>query len=396
MRSSTALGLTTLLMVSGSPAVADTLQPTSVTITPAGLETLEATSRTGRFVIGSATAYGRLQVRDVLRAERVKLLPRRARGASISDSGRYVTYSLPVGDWGRSKVMLFDRRKGTTTNVTRRSNGSLLLPTWRNRCTEALCDRDFRLRYSPRLVGGQISGNGRHVVFSANYRKRNKIDVYLKNLRTGKLKVFRGAGRKATALDGGDYAEYLQAPTVSEDARTILIPGLRRTSEDESGEYPVRWGPGRAILDRSRLVVIGGVGNSMTRDGRTITINGTFSGTATSTPPEVAWYDVTTAVSTPADPPGLRMNLNNTSRDGRFVLWKPVLEDTLRIRDRSLATSYDLESAMRAAGYPPSMFAGYNGDVLWGYPNTASLMSGNGRVAFVASVSGAVAVRWSG
>lgn len=367
-----------------APVAAD---PVTVTVASTGLQTVNAVSRTGRYIVGSEIAYGRPQLRDLATGTRVALLPKKARWPSLSDNGRYVAYTLPVGEWGRHKVMVYDRRKGTTSNVTRRSNGKVLKPSWRNRCTLALCEEDQKLRYSPQLTGGQISGNGRYVVFSANFRKPAKIDVYLKDLRTGGLTLFKGAGR--LQLAEGD-TEQLQAPSVSEDARTILIPG--RLESYESGNT---WGPGRAVFDRTRLVDIGGIGNTMTRDGRTITLNGAFSGSAEGTPPEVVWYDVATATSVPADPATMRLNLGTSSRDGRYVLWKASMADPLQIRDRALGVSYDLQAALTAAGYSVNASAGAPGSFLWGYADRAAAMSGDGLVAFVDTSAGIVAITWT-
>ncbi|MBK6764175.1 MAG: hypothetical protein IPG68_13250 [Micrococcales bacterium] len=383
-RVAVALAIAVTPAVGVAPAAA---VPVTITVHETGLESLNAVSRTGRYVVGSEVLYGRPQLRDLATGTRVALLPQKASRPSLSDNGRYVAYTLPVGEWGRQKVMLFDRRKATTTNVTRRSDGALLKPTWRSRCTLALCEEDQKLRYSPQLAGGQISGNGRYVVFSANFRKPGKIDVYLKDLRTGKLTVFKGAGR--VHLAEGD-TEQLQAPSVSEDARTILIPG--RLESYESGNT---WQPGRAVFDRTRLVDIGGVGNTMTRDGRTITINGSFSGADEGTPIGVVWYDVATATSIPADPPTMRLNLGTSSRDGRYVVWKASMADPLQIRDRTAAVSYDLQAALTAAGYAVNPSAGAPGSFVWGYPDTAAAMSGDGLVAFVDTSAGIVAVTWT-
>jgi hypothetical protein len=390
MMNVTALTLATTLTLAITPAIgmaAAAADPVTITVTATGLQSMAGVSRTGRFIVGSEVEYGRPQLRDLATGTRVALLARKASRPSLSDNGRYLAYTLPVGEWGRQKVMVFDRRKRTTTNVTRRSDGTLLTPSWRSRCTVALCEEDQKLRYSPQLAGGQISGNGRYVVFSANFRKPGKIDVYLKDLRTGRLTVFKGAGR--LQLAEGD-TEQLQAPSVSEDANLILIPG--RLESYESGNT---WQPGRAVFDRSRIVDIGGVGNTMTRDGRTITINGAFSGTAEGTPVGVAWYDVATGTSVPADPPTLRMNLGNSSRDGRYVLWKASLADALEIRDRAAGISYELQAALTAAGYAVDSIAGAPGSFVWGYPDTKSAMSGNGRVAFVKTTAGVVAITWT-
>lgn len=384
MRRPIAAIITALMLGVPAPALAD---PVTVTTAPTGLTTVAAVSSTGRFIVGAATEYGRLQLRDLSTGTRVKLLPKQAAKASLSDNGRYLTYLLPVGEWGRHKVMLFDRRTGTTREVTRRSNGAALTPSWHGSCTLALCEEDQKLRYEPQLTGGQISGDGRYSVFSANFRKPERIDVYAKNLRTGALQIFRGAGQ--VWLADGD-TEQLQAPSVSENAATILIPG--RLESYESGDT---WQAGRAVFNLSELVEIGGVGNTMTRDGLTITINGAFAGTSEGTPAGVQWYDVATRTAVPADPAQLRLNLNNSSRDGRYALWKASMYDPIQIRDRTLAVSYDLQSALTAAGYAVSTLAGIPGSFVWGIPDTKSAMSGDGQVAFVATSTGVVAVRWT-
>lgn len=133
----------------------------------------------------------------------------------------------------------------------------------------------------------------------------------------------------------------------------------------------------------------------MTRDGRTITINGAFSGSDEGTPVGVQWYDVSTRTAMAADPAQLRLNPGNSSRDGRYVLWKASMADPIQLRDRSTAVSYDLQSALTSTGYTVSPMAGIPGSFVWGIPDTKSALSGNGQVAFVATNTGLVAARWA-
>ena len=384
MRTPFAAIIAALLIGAAGPAVAN---PVTITTTPTGLTTVVAVSRTGRYIVGAGADYFRMQLRDLSTGTSVLTLPKQAARPSLSDNGRHLSYLMPVGEWGRHKVMLFDRRTGTTRNVTRRSNGALLKPSWNGTCTLALCEEDQKLRYEPQLTGGQISGDGRYVVFAANFRKPERIDVYVKNLRTGALQVFKGAGQ--VWLAEGD-TEQLQAPSVSEDATTILVPG--RLESYESGNT---WWAGRAIFNRSELVEIGGVGNTMTRDGKTITINGAFSGTAEGTPVGVQWFNVPTRAAVPADPAQLRLSLGNSSRDGRYAVWKATMYDPIEIRDRTLGISYDLQTAMTTAGYAVDDLAGIPYSFEWGVPEKKSAMSGDGQVAFVATSAGVIAVRWA-
>ena len=390
--------ITLLGMVGSSPGLAvppadsgptHTLAaPVTVSVSPTGLQIVAAVSRTGRYILGSPVEYGRVHLRDLETDTLIKRLPKGAGGPSMSDNGRYVSYSLPVGDWGRRKVLVYDRRTGRTKEATTKTNGSTLRPSWRNRCTEPLCEEDQKLVYSPQLTGGQISGNGRYVTFCGNFRKPARIDLYVKDLRSKRLQSFKGACQPLVAE--GD-TEQLQAPTVSEDGNTILLAGRLVSYEDGN-----TWGPGRALFDRSRLVEIGGVGNTMTRDGLTLTINGAFTGTDEGTPVGVAWYDVATGTSVPADPPTLRMNLKNSSRDGRYVLWKQDYVAPLQIRDRTSAIDYDLQAALEAAGYALDSTAGAVGNgFVWGHSDAKSALSGDGQVAFVRTTVGIVAIRWT-
>ncbi len=379
-----AIGFTAVLSLGAVPAVAD---PVTISAAPTGLESVAAVSSTGRYIAGSAADYGRWQLRDLSTGAQVALLPKKAGRPSLSDNGRYLTYTMPVGEWGRHKVMLFDRRTRSTRDVTRLSRGAALVPSWNGYCTLALCEEDQKLRYEPQLAGGQVSGNGRYVVFTANFRKPTRLDVYIKDVKTGALQVLKGAGQ--VWLAEGDTAQ-LQAPSISENGATVLIPG--RLESYESGNT---WQAGRALFNRTELVEIGGIGNTMTRDGRTITINGAFAGTDEGTPVGVQWFSVDTRTSVPADPPQLRMNLGNSSRDGRYVLWKASMADPIQIRDRTAGISYDLQAALTAAGYAVNSLAGIPGGFAWGIPDTKSALSSDGLVAFVATSTGVVAVRWT-
>lgn len=361
--------------------------PVTVSVTSTVLESVYAVSRTGRYVLGTPDYYGgRIELWDLKKDKRLKRLPRAARSQSLSDNGRYVAYLKPIGSWGRGKVLVYDRKTGRTKNVTTKSNGSTLRPSWRNRCTNATCsDEDQQLVDSPQLAGGQISGNAKWVAFCANFGKPARIDLFIKNLRNSKLKKIKGACQPE--IEDGDV-EKVQAPSVSATARTVLLQG-----RFESSEGDLTWAAGRALFNRSRLVEIGGLGNSMTRDGRTVSIFGDFSGTGY--PTGVQWYDVATGVRVPADPPGMHLTMGNSSRDGQYVLWRTTSTGQMQIRDRGAGVDYDLESALVAAGFTPDSRAGSPGD-LWGHTNTASAMSGNGRVVFVKAADEKIlAVRWA-
>jgi hypothetical protein len=384
----TIVSVSAAVLLTGLVPVPAAAAPVTITASPTGLQTIHAVSYTGRYAVGAAEPYGRLRLVDTQTGRLLKKLPKKATEASMSDTGRYVSYSVPLDEYGKRAIKVYDRRKDRTITATRRTNGALLTPAWRSRCTPAICEEDQKLTFSPQLVGGQISGNGRFVVFSANYRKPAGIDLYVKNLRSGRLTIFKSVGQPLVAE--GDR-EYVQAPSVSQDASTILLPGRVELYES----YENSWGPSRALRDRSSWLDIGGVGNTMTGDGRLITVNGPATGTALPGPSAVSWYDVTTGISTAADPATLRLTRNDSSRDGRYTLWRPPgYTDPIQIRDRT-GISYDLEAALVAAGYSVSMHAGHAIDPLWRYSSHHSAMSGDGRVAFVLTNVGVLAVRWA-
>jgi hypothetical protein len=91
----------------------------------------------------------------------------------------------------------------------------------------------------------------------------------------------------------------------------------------------------------------------------------------------------------------MRLNLGTSSRDGRYVVWKASMADPLQIRDRAAAVSYDLQAALSTAGYVVNAAAGAPGSFVWGYPDTAAAISGDGRLVFVDSNAGVLAVTWT-
>ena len=158
MRSIVIVGTAALVggLITGPAAAA----PVTITPNPTGLQTVHAVSYTGRYAVGATQAYGRLRLIDTRTGRVIQKLPKKAIDPSMSDNGRYVSYSMPLDDYGRRAIKVYDRRKDRTVTATRRSNGTLLTPAWRSRCTPAICEEDQKLIFSPQLVGGQISGNG--------------------------------------------------------------------------------------------------------------------------------------------------------------------------------------------------------------------------------------------
>lgn len=360
-------------------------------------------SKSGRYVV--QVVAGRLELRDLAKDKRVKRFPATAQASSvsISDDGRYVTYTvLGRGKvWVRTRrdVRVYDRRTGRTRSAATTKSGKALQPKWRTTCvgdfdypgatSATVCDEGIPLTAAPQLDGGQISGNGRYIAFCANYIRPDRIDLYIKDWRTKSLqRITRGC---SYARWPDPPEERILPPMVSEDGRVILLPGWRGESEDSAG----CWEPSHALIRRRELIEVGGRSVSMTHDGQLISSVGLPTGCddGSAAAHAVWWFDLATRTSRPADQPGLRLTMANASRHGRYVAWfeygdQPMDPATGRypgerwlIWDRTAGKYFDLGPALRAVGYQPGV-----GD---------PLMTGDGRTVFLDSDHGAVAVRWS-
>ncbi len=344
----------------GWPVVAPT-----ATVSATGLARVYAVSKSGRYVVGD-TGYGsRVQLRDLKKGKRLKLFPLAARSFSISDSGRYVAFTKG------SRIKVYDRKKRRTRVMTKTRSGKRLRPAWSASGEPA--DEDYAISDHPQLAGGQISGNGRYVVFCANYKVPDRIDLYVKYRASKKLKRINGAC--GYDYDPGPGTERINPPSISENGRTILLPGY--TSTNEAGG--ATWGPSQMVRHRKRLVTIGSLFPTMTHDGLTLSLRGAYEGTHDpgATGPgwqelPVSWYDVRTGVAVPADPPSLQLTMQNASRHGRYVTYQasvPGSGFTTVIADRTLGVIYDMGPALASAGVA--------------YAGSGPMLSGSGRVLFV-------------
>jgi hypothetical protein len=395
-----AVGLAAMSLVFGTsaPVNADTpvLPVPAVVVDPLPVGDVSVVSKTGRFVITSGTLY------DAQKRRVIKTFPASATVVSISDDGRYVTYTLPgkarrtiLGqpthkwDYKQATVRVFDRKTRTTRTATTTRTGKALKPAWRSPCIagtntvgQVPCEEGFQLPWAPQLVGGQISGNGRYIVFCANYTKANRIDLYIKDWRTKRLTIRKGA----CSFLRGEMDDRILPPSVSENGATILLPGWLTYPEG-----PGAWGPSKALINRKRLIEIGGITPSMTHDGKTLSIQGAFRSDEAWNRPEsslpVTWYHLPTGVQTPADPPGLRLTMQNASRHGRFVVelvGTPSLPLNLTLRDRTAGVTYNLTPALEATGYH-----------LRDSTVPAPILTGDGKVVFVPTTQGWVMARWT-
>jgi len=380
-----------MLLVPAGRASADTVPVSAATVTPLpGVSNVQLVSKSGRYVV----ADGRL--RDLRTSRILRNLP--GTPVSISDDGRYVTYAVPkktatsvrgtpTHRWDHLQVSIkvYDRRTRKTRTATTARSGKAVKPAWRTPCVvgEDTCEEGLKLEWAPQLAGGQISGNGRWVAYCANYQTPDRADLYIKDMRTKRLAVRTGV---CSPLD--DYMnDRLQAPSISENGATVLLPGLRTTGE----EGPGHWAPSKVLLNRSRVVEVGGYSPTMTHDGKTISIKGAFASYDSDAyvydEGPVTWVHLGTGTATLASPTHLQLTMQNASRRGRYVaeLDSPTYPDfRLTVRDRALGTVTDLTPAVNAAGYALRDST---------YP--APILTGDGKTVFVQTQQGPwVAVRW--
>lgn len=346
---------------------------------------VELASKSGRYVISGNALFDRQTQRTLKRFT--------GRVRSITDDGRYVTYIVdgPAGKApfvGRLKrvVKVYDRKTRRVRTATTTSGGRTLRPAWQGNCraTEGCGDDGFSITDGPQLQGGHMSGDGRFIVFCANYSKPERVDLYIKNWRTKRLSVVRGACSYDRDADAG--GDIIQPPLISENGGTILLAGPRRYGENVGS-----WGPSKALLNRKRLLEVGGITPTMTHDGQTISVKGPFSSDVVwddAVPLPVTWYSVPTGTSVAASPAGLQLDMRNASRHGRYFVndyFSPALaRRLLTITDRTLGVEYDLGAALAAAGYR--------------LPNSSGprpVLTGDGKVVFTSVEQGWVAIRWT-
>jgi hypothetical protein len=341
---------------------------------------VDLTSKSGRYVISGNVLYDRQKKRTV------KRFPGGIR--SLSDDGRYVTYIVD-GRAGKAPfigrlqriVKVYDRKKGRTRTATATSGGRALRPAWKGTCRadDGCGDDGFSITDGPQLQGGHMSGNGHYIVFCANYLKPDRVDLYIKNWRTKRLSVVRGACSYDNDADAG--GQNIQPPLVNENGDTILLAGPRSYGEEGAGT----WGPSKALLNRKRLVEVGGITPTMTHDGRVISVKGAFrSDTYWDDPLPVTWYSVRAGTSTPADPAGLQLDMRNASRRGRYfvnLVYQGQEQPRFTITDRALASTYDLGAALNSAGYRPQ--------------NGSPVLSGDGKIVFTPTEQGWVSINWT-
>ncbi len=364
-----------------APAAPGTVVAAAVGVTSTRLTQVADVSKDGRYALGLFA--GRWVVRDVVRGRTVRRLPSSAAYTyhAISDSGRYVAYSYTKASrpqacntpWVRDRITNKARSAATT-----KTGGPL--PTGWAGAGECPDEPSWRSQFT--FSDPAISGNGRYVAFCANLTVADRLDLYVKNLRSKRITKFDGVCSERT-----DAFEQPQTPQISQTGRVILLPG-RHATGDEAG-YDV-WQPASLLLNRSILVHdVGGALPRMTDDGSSVYSTGPLTcdggwDPCSAGPKAPIRYDVAsgTIAALPAGDPGA----GPMSRRGRYVLvvTTDAAGNQLTVLDRATGTSTDLTASFAAAGVAiPS--------------NTAwTRLSGDGRVVLLAPDSGGIwyRLRW--
>jgi hypothetical protein len=305
----------------GDEAVPISPSPVEVT-TDLQMSEVVDVSRSGRYVLG--VLDGRHIIRDVVRDRTVRTLPSSSRYTyyGLSDSGRYVVYTRTGS--GNPTMCNEPWVRNIRTNKARRADtsksGKVLKARWSPTTTGCHDGADWRSQIT--FSEPAISGNGRYVAFCANLKTPDRLDLYVKNMRTKKVRTWPGACAEATDVNGATVGP--QPPQISETGRVVLLPGYHSTGEavpnSAAAGYHI-WRPARLLINRSELRTdVGGAWPMLTSDGSGVYSIGptTCDGGWSRCPGGPIRYDVATAsieVLPPGDPgPG------PMSRRGRYVL----------------------------------------------------------------------------
>lgn len=378
---------------SGSPAEASGAVATIGVAEPLGMTDVVDVSKTGRYVLGMVD--GRYVVRDVDKGRTVRKLPSTANYAyyGLSDSGRYVVYvrTKPGSPTSCYTPWVRDRITNRARNAATTAKGKPLAAGWvptatacGNRYTPDSEEPSWRTQITYSVP--TLSGNGRYVAFCVNLTVPDRLDLYVKDMRKNKVRMWAGACSEVTdpIVEGrysGHSAPRPQAPQISETGRVVLLPGSLATGAGFDFEA---WRPASILVNRSAIVGnVGGDRPVLAEDGSAVYSVGPTECARRGTPGEALcpWapfrYDVAmgTASALPAGDPGPFP----MSRRGRYVLsvgagaGGPVLQ----VLDRATGVSADLTSSFLAAGVSIPVWSP------WISGKQEILISEDGKVIFV-------------
>lgn len=204
----------------GSPALQPPVAAAAPTAT--GMHTLIDVSKNGRIALGQLTDNGPFVIRDIVRGKTLRRLKSGPAYSykSLSSTGRYVHYTKAYTRRGctYARPWVFDRITGKTRLAAATRSGTPLRARWSRpgRCPYLSYTESA---FGMRSVGGpgQMSPDGRYVAFCANLTDPQRGDLYIKDMRTKKLKIRRGLCPLT------EEAFEFHPVHVSERARTIMI-----------------------------------------------------------------------------------------------------------------------------------------------------------------------------
>jgi hypothetical protein len=363
----TASGLAVLGMTAAAPAA----PPPGTEVASLDLVDLSEISHDARWTLG----------RDTVGSLGIVILDRRTSGRLPVevDGQQFVGF---VRDNPALHLTQLDGRTNgvfltnTTTHSSRRidttSKGAPLTPSWTGTCDDECGDTE-----NPRIVisNQSVSKSGRKAAFCANYRNRARPDLYVKDLRTGKL--------TRTSLTCGVRAyetDHVAPPQISDDGRVVHVngdwswwPRGITTHWTADSLYFTATGKSRAIR---------GWG-SMTRDGGTVLMRVGVCppGTTDTTGGKVGAYNVRTKRTRHLPGNGQIYGtevldshhgygfsaFDQASRRGRFVVGPTV------VVDRTFGLSVDVTAILAASGYAP--YTGGDGGY---FANAMRRISGDG------------------
>ncbi|MGV1004531.1 MAG: hypothetical protein ACOYEV_07130 [Candidatus Nanopelagicales bacterium] len=342
---------------------------------PTGLTTLYDLSKNGRIALG--VKGGRTVVRDVAHRKTLMRLPTGSRYVygDLSDTGRYVAFSYtPPGSTSCYLPYVRDRKAKQARLVATDSAGQPLRPGWDAQACAAP-EAEVYLLNAVSYSAPALSGNGRYVAFCADVAVRGRIDLHVKDLKSGDLRTWPGVCR----VFWGEDRTLPVAPQISEDGSVILLPG-----NYWKGEAAYQWMPASVVSDGALISDVAGGKPRLTADGSAVYYVSPLSyvspdGVTEATGTAPARYDVqtgTTSALAPGDPGSAPM-----SRRGRHVVVAggSATAPTLGVLDRTTAALTDLAPAFGTAGL--------------GVPYEATI-SGDSKVVFGKTAGVWLALKW--
>ena len=209
------------------------------------------------------------------------------------------------------------------------------------------------------------------MAFCVNLTQPERLDLYVKDRRTGRLRTWPGVCSEITS----DF-EWPTPPQLSENGKVVLLPGLHASGEES--DY-FKWDPASMLVSFAALRSgVGGRWPRVTDDGSAVYSVSPNSCDTTDTPCPGGPIRYDTATGTISALPATDPGPGPMSRRGRYAvsITGPTAGKSLGIYDRTTGVTTDLTPMFTAVGVT--------------IPEGSALtrLSGDGRVVFVISNAG--------